>query len=226
MSHSENFSVRNLLQKPADMVTHHYLSRLRKLGLPNANQITALPDALSALKLRCTEIGLFCCDWDGVIKQGYFDGLNGNEENNKRNLCALKTMTGLSEQVVIWSSRIHVPEMNLRVYAALEAFLGTDEGISHFPFVTGSDLRALSHELLTENPHVNLDLQFGFSKAVKKSCNMAERIGEVLQQNKQVVVVGSSLIDHVRMEGIVRYCTQQNIPLTNLHYFTTGRISW
>ena len=233
MSLIEHSASSDLMQKSVNKITNHFLLKLREMGLTHVQKIHSLPEVLLSSPFSHLEqgqsVGYICCDWDGVVKQGFFNSMNNNALQNEMNKSALHQLMQTTEKMSIWSSRIQVPESDTVTYAYLEHILGNNTGISHFPFVTSSDLRMLRYQLQEMNPKntsSELDFKFGLSKVLKKAAQLGEEIGSILSKGKQVVVIGSSMVDHIRLIGIIHYCQENNISIDRLHYFTTGRLAW
>jgi len=234
MSHLESAHPHfGFLQKPVDRVTDYFLNKLRYMGMVHVQKIHSLPEVLDDPLLAHLptghSIGYLCCDWDGVIKQGFFDHQNGNDQQNAANWSAFCQLTQRANKVSIWSSRIHIDESDSVNYSTLEDMLGKKTGISHFPFVTDADLRRLRYQLEDECPDTmpfELDFKFSLDKVLKRASLLGDEIESVLRENKPVFIVGSSMVDHIRLIGVVQHCQRNNIPLNNLHYFTTGRLLW
>jgi|GEM_PF-6430080 len=221
----------NIIASVPDHITTHYLSRIKAAGIPHADKIPNLPAVLQMepfISLSDGQrIGLLSCDWDGVVRQGWFDRMNGNREQNERNIEALLKIRCLSSDIILWSSRIPIPEFDHPPYAYLEEMLGTNGGISHMPFVTESDKRYLYHLLDSQETIVGAtELKFGLGKIFRRQQDLTDKMTKKLTSGQKVAVIGSSVIDHQRMLNLAADCDRINVPLNNLHYFTTGRIVW
>jgi hypothetical protein len=159
-------------------------------------------------------------DLDGVLCEY---GFKNNQEDNVLRLLALKNIVSKSDEFVFWSSRFEVDE-NKDWWKILKPVFG-NKSITKCPFITESSIGKLEHFAQKANPECLVKFKIGLRKM--RSCfavddDILSLATKTLEQDKKLVMVGSSIFDRQIIKQVVKETVKKGIDSKNIYYFDTG----
>jgi hypothetical protein len=159
-------------------------------------------------------------DLDGVLCEY---GFKNNREDNTSRLLALRNIVSRSDEFVFWSSRLEVNE-NGNWWKMLEPIFG-NKSITKFPFITETSINKLEKFAEKANPECSTNFKIGLRKM--RSCfevddDILSLATKTLEQNKKLVMVGSSLFDRQIIKQVAKETAKNGKNTQNIFYFDTG----
>lgn len=199
--------------------------RAEVLSIPNLDtrnsvpfkmeRISSLPEVLGKEPFLTGEKIVTVLDLDGVLCEY---GEKNNSGNNLSRLLALKNIISKSDEFIVYSSRFNIDEESYLWKKVLKPVFGKTS-IVKCPFMVQSSMNRLEGFVKKANENCEFKYLVGLKKM--RSCfkvddDLQEIAQKTLEQNKKLVMVGSSVFD--------KTIARKNLNLENLFYFDTGHI--
>ena len=159
-------------------------------------------------------------DLDGVLCEY---GQRNNFDCNVSRLLNLKKIISKSDEFIFYSSRIEMNE-DSKIWDFLKPLFG-DTIIAKCPFITKSSENRLKSFAEKVNPDCLIQFKVGFKKM--RSCfglddNLFDMVEKSLEQNKKIVMIGSSIFDRKIVKQIVENTKEKGLNTKNIYSFNTG----